>query len=239
DYDLTGKAGYRNAVVEGVDYILGRNGLNYSYVTGYGDVFSENQHSRWFSAQLNPALPHPPDGSIAGGPNSLENTWDPVIQRLYPDRDCAPQFCYVDDIESWSTNEITINWNSTLSWVASSLADVEDGANPAAPSCKVSYDPDNERHGRFTAEIDIRNTGRSTIRDWTLVFDFLGDQTVLRASHAEFSQDGSQVTLEGRGGQATIRSGKTVEIDLLVAAGDLANPSPELFRLNGQPCSKG
>ncbi len=81
--------------------------------------------------------------------------------------------------------------------------------------------------------------GRSTIRDWTLVFDFLGDQTVLRASHADFSQDGSQVTLEGRGGQATIRSGRTVEIDLLVAAGDLANPSPELFRLDGQPCSKG
>lgn len=238
-YDLTGKTGYRNAVIEGMDYILGRNGLNYSYVTGYGNVFSQNQHSRWYSAQLNPSLPHPPDGSIAGGPNSLEGTWDPVIQRLYPDRDCAPQFCYVDDIESWSTNEITVNWNSTLSWVASSLADVEDGASVPRSTCKVSYDPDHEKHGRFTAEIEILNTGWSPIHDWSLVFDFLGDQTVLRASHATFSQDGSQVTLEGRGGQSTIRPGHEVEIDLVVAAGDLANPSPELFRLNGQACSRG
>jgi hypothetical protein len=25
-----------------------------------------------------------------------------------------PQFCYIDDIHSWSTNELTINWNSSL-----------------------------------------------------------------------------------------------------------------------------
>jgi endoglucanase len=36
---------------------------------------------------------------------------------------CAAQFCYIDDIGSWSTNEITINWNAPLSWVASFLAD--------------------------------------------------------------------------------------------------------------------
>ena len=44
-------------------------------------------------------------------------------------RDCParPQFCYIDDINSWSTNEITINWNAPLSWVASFLADQDDG----------------------------------------------------------------------------------------------------------------
>jgi hypothetical protein len=116
---------------------------------------------------------------------------------------------------------------------------VGDGANPAATTCQVSYDPDKEKDGRFRVEIEIRNTGRSTIRDWTLVFDFLGDQRVLRSSHAEFSQDGSQVTLEGRGSNATIRSGREVEIYLLASGGELTNPSPGLFRLNGQPCSNG
>ena len=36
---------------------------------------------------------------------------------------CKPQLCYIDDIKSWSTNELTINWNSSLSWVASFAAD--------------------------------------------------------------------------------------------------------------------
>jgi hypothetical protein len=73
---------------------------------------------------MEPSLPTPPPGSVAGGPNSISATWDPVIGGLYsPDHMCAPQLCYVDDIQSWSTNEITVNWNSALSWVASFVAD--------------------------------------------------------------------------------------------------------------------
>ncbi len=118
-YDLSGHAKYRDAVLEGMDYVLGRNALNISYVTGYGDVFSQNQHSRMYSAQLDGRLPHPPVGTIAGGPNS--DIQDPVAQQLLAG--CLAQLCYIDDIESWSTNELAINWNAALGWVASFLAD--------------------------------------------------------------------------------------------------------------------
>jgi endoglucanase len=126
DLSSHGSSGrYRDGVLEGMDFLLGRNALNISYVTGYGDVFSQNQHSRMYAHQLNVELPHPPDGFIAGGPNS--GIQDPVAQSLLSDCPATPQFCYIDDIESWSTNEITINWNSTLSWVASFVADQDDG----------------------------------------------------------------------------------------------------------------
>jgi endoglucanase len=118
-YDITGDRRYRRAVVEGADFLLGRNALNLSFITGYGDVFSQNQHSRIFGAQLNAELPHPPIGSIAGGPNS--GLQDPVARQLLAG--CIGQFCYVDDINSYSTNEIAINWNAPLVWVASFLAD--------------------------------------------------------------------------------------------------------------------
>ncbi len=125
-YDLTGQARFANAVLESMDYLLGRNALNISYITGYGTKFSSHQHSRW--------LVPPPPGTIAGGPNSQSSTWDPVMNRLYPPgHDCAPQLCYVDDIEAWSVNELTINWNAPMSWVASFVADLGVSGVPTAP----------------------------------------------------------------------------------------------------------
>jgi endoglucanase len=112
-------------VLEGADYLFGRNALNHSYVTGYGTVSSQNQHTRLYAHELDPALPHPPPGAISGGPNS--GLQDPfALSKLHG---CAPQFCFIDDIQSFSTNEIAINWNAGLSWVASFIADLDNGAN--------------------------------------------------------------------------------------------------------------
>jgi endoglucanase len=118
-YDLTGKAAYRAGAIEGMDYVLGRNALNQSYVTGWGDKSSHNQHSRIYANQANSALPNPPAGSLAGGANS--GLQDPFAKQLL--NGCAPQFCYVDDIQSYSTNEVAVNWNSALAWASSFLDD--------------------------------------------------------------------------------------------------------------------
>ncbi|GAA4977537.1 glycoside hydrolase family 9 protein [Kineococcus glutinatus] len=126
-FDISGEDRYRDGVVRSMDYLLGRNALNISYVTGYGDVYAQNQHSRMYAHQLDPSLPNPPAGTVAGGPYSPTATsGDPVTAPLFPEG-CAAQFCYVDDIGSWSTNEITINWNSAMSWVASFVADQDGG----------------------------------------------------------------------------------------------------------------
>jgi endoglucanase len=118
-YSLTGAPKYRDAVLTGVDYVLGRNALNQSYVTGYGEVSSQNEHSRWYAHELDPSLPHPPAGTLAGGANS--SIQDPYAQSKLTG--CVAQFCYIDDIQSWSTNEEAINWNSALSWVSAFIAD--------------------------------------------------------------------------------------------------------------------
>jgi endoglucanase len=122
-FDLTGDLRYRDGALEGLDYIFGRNALNQSYVTGYGEHNSHNQHSRIYGHQLDPALPTPPAGSIAGGPNAALQ--DPTAAKLLAG--CRPQFCYIDDIQSYATNEVAINWNSALSWVTSFAADQRDG----------------------------------------------------------------------------------------------------------------
>ncbi|WP_265518073.1 glycoside hydrolase family 9 protein [Nitratireductor luteus] len=118
-YDYTGDTRFKNAAIEGADYLLGRNALGQSYITGYGTDYSTNQHSRWFARQLDPALPAPPDGALAGGPNAYLQ--DEAAKEARSG--CAPQECYLDDIQSWSTNEITINWNAALAQYAAFLAE--------------------------------------------------------------------------------------------------------------------
>ncbi|MFF9089964.1 glycoside hydrolase family 9 protein [Streptomyces sp. NPDC014991] len=118
-YDITGRAAYRDGAVQSMDYILGRNALNQSYVTGYGEVASHNEHSRWYAHELDPALPNPPKGTLAGGANS--SIQDPYAQGKL--QGCVGQFCYIDDIQSWSTNETAINWNAALAWMAAFVAD--------------------------------------------------------------------------------------------------------------------
>jgi endoglucanase len=45
------------------------------------------------------------------------------VLLTWRDRD----ICYIDDIQSWSTNELTINWNAPLAWIASFVADQDQG----------------------------------------------------------------------------------------------------------------
>jgi endoglucanase len=108
-YYESGDERYRNAALQGLDYLFGRNALGLSYVTGYGHRYVENQHSRWFAAQKDPSLPHPPPGTLSGGPNS--DCPDPASAHL---AGSPAQLCFVDDIESYGTNEMTINWNAAL-----------------------------------------------------------------------------------------------------------------------------
>jgi len=42
---------------------------------------------------------------------------------------CAPEKCFIDNIEAWSANEIAINWNAPLAWTAAFL-DEKGGAPP-------------------------------------------------------------------------------------------------------------
>ena len=112
-YDLTQKAVYRFAALEALDYILGRNALAQSYVVGYGPKSTRNVHSRLYAHELDFSAPRAPRGSLSGGPN--EDASDPPADDVL--QGCAPQKCYVDDVNSYSTNEVAINWNSALVWV--------------------------------------------------------------------------------------------------------------------------
>jgi endoglucanase len=111
---------FTNGAVAGMDYLLGRNALGKSYVSGYGARPLENPHHRFWAFQANPAYPKPPPGVASGGPNS--DMQDPYI-RAAGLKGCPQQKCYVDHIEAYSVNEVAINWNAALGWAAIWLED--------------------------------------------------------------------------------------------------------------------
>jgi endoglucanase len=117
-FDLTKDKKYLNGVVEAMDYLLGRNPLDQSFITGYGSRPLSNPHHRFWAHQANPAFPSAPPGVLSGGPNS--GLQDPYVKAAGL-AGCAPMKCFVDNIEAWSANEITINWNAPLAWVAAFL----------------------------------------------------------------------------------------------------------------------
>ncbi len=117
-YDFAGKDEYLESVVLGMDYLLGRNGMGQSYITGYGSNPLRHPHHRFWSHQVAPSFPSAPPGAVSGGPNS--SIQDPYAKAAGL-AGCKPQKCFVDHIEAWSVNEITINWNAPLAWVAAYL----------------------------------------------------------------------------------------------------------------------
>lgn len=236
-FDITNERPYRDAVIQGMDYILGRNALNQSYVTGYGENYSYRQHSRWFANSVNPAMPKPPVGSLSGGPNSQTATWDPVAADKLAGCESRPQWCYIDDIGSWATNEIAINWGSTLSWVAGFIADQDNGGSPpSVRTAKVDYSRVTVPGGNFVAVIAITNTSGRTIDGWQLRFAFTGGQQVVgvvNSAGASFTQQAATVTVTSQG---KIKKNQTVLVVLVgTNPGGLANPVPGLFTLNGSP----
>lgn len=121
-YELSGDEDYLDGVISGMDYILGRNPMDYSYVTGYGSHAVKYPHHRWWSNQADANFPEAPNGVLVGGPNSgMQDPW--VKGSGWKPGEIAPAKCYMDNIEAWSVNECTINWNTPLAWVTAYLAE--------------------------------------------------------------------------------------------------------------------
>jgi endoglucanase len=119
-HDFTGLRKYFDGVLDAMGYILGRNPLGQCYVSGYGSKPLLWPHHRFWAFQVDKRFPSAPPGCLSGGPNS--GFEDPYVQASGL-KGCAPQKCFVDNIEAFSVNEITINWNAPLAWVASFLDD--------------------------------------------------------------------------------------------------------------------
>ena len=114
-WEIDRKPAYRDAVVASLDYFLGRNPLDRSYVTGIGTRPMQHPHHRFWAAAANKRYPARPTGVMSGGPNSA------ATNEPGPMKGCAPQTCWIDDYRAFTVNEVAINWNAPLVWTTAFL----------------------------------------------------------------------------------------------------------------------
>lgn len=115
---ITGQRRYRDGAEDVMDYLLGRNPLDQSFISGFGTRPLQNPHHRFWARALDSRYPGPPPGVLSGGPNSTAMV-DDVARTMRGN--CAAMRCWRDANYAYSMNEVAINWNAPLVWVAAYL----------------------------------------------------------------------------------------------------------------------
>ena len=99
-YRVTGNQAYFNAAVDQLDYLLGRNHFNKSFITGVGSNSVRNVHRIAQAKKI--VIP----GLMVGGPNAQ-------AQDGIAPKDLG-LLSYLDDERSYATNEYAIDYNASV-----------------------------------------------------------------------------------------------------------------------------
>jgi endoglucanase len=179
-YEQTDNNSYFQIASMQLNYIMGTNAHNISFITGVGTNSVMHPHHRPSVAD---GVINPVPGLLAGGPDQYLD--DPVLQSHF-NSSTPPALCYIDDVGSYASNEIAINWNAPLVFVSGYFngqgsTSVEDQSfnilpdkfelnqnypNPFNPSTKIKYTIPSVVDAKFA----------STTMTQLKVFDVLGNE---------------------------------------------------------------
>nr|AGS52900.1 glycoside hydrolase family 9 [uncultured bacterium contig00016] len=156
-FELTGTVSYKNTAQAVLDYLLGRNPLDQSYVTGFGTRYAADPHDRVSESAYHRTVP----GMLVGGPAASGCTGSDNFTTALATR-------YQDLNSCYGYNEITINWNAPLVYLAAALSEYArfsislNKHTHNFPAAEYGY-------GAQTAEtITISNTGEEATGALTL-----------------------------------------------------------------------
>ncbi|MGI4822560.1 MAG: glycoside hydrolase family 9 protein [Janthinobacterium lividum] len=121
-YQLTGNKKYLQGALTNLDYLLGRNATGFCFVTGSGAKSPQHPHHRLSEGD---GVVAPVPGLLVGGPNPGKQDGCEYPSSL-------PALAYSDTACSYASNEIAINWNAPLVYLAGALEALQTKAGFAA-----------------------------------------------------------------------------------------------------------
>ncbi len=127
-YYLTGEKKYYVAATKVLDYLLGKNPLDMSFVTGYGTKSPMLPHHRPSTAD---GVKDPVPGMLVGGPQPGGEDIGTKDWECKDYRTGKPATSYTDDRCSYATNEVAINWNAPFAYLAGAIEAINAGHAPS------------------------------------------------------------------------------------------------------------
>lgn len=105
---------YLEGAIHSLDYLLGKNGTGYCFVTGFGVRSPMNPHYR---PSTTDGVIEPVPGFLVGGPNgrAVTSECSGAQYSKYPAK------AWVDLSCSYSTNEVAINWNAPIAFLTGGI----------------------------------------------------------------------------------------------------------------------
>lgn len=131
-YYLTGEQKYYDAARKVLDYLLGKNPLDMSFMTGFGTKSPKKPHHR---PSTSDGVSAPVPGMLVGGPQPGGEDIGSESWECKDYRTGVPATSYTDHNCSYASNEVAINWNAPLAYLAGAIEALNSGYAPsfAAP----------------------------------------------------------------------------------------------------------
>ncbi|HWV28744.1 MAG TPA: glycoside hydrolase family 9 protein [Dyadobacter sp.] len=111
-YRLSKDKKYLHAALGNLDYLLGRNATGYCFLTGFGSKRVMHPHQRISIAD---GVVEPVPGLLSGGPNPGQQDKCAGYPNKFADESFTDSDC------SYASNEIAINWNAPMVYLAAAL----------------------------------------------------------------------------------------------------------------------
>jgi endoglucanase len=128
-YYLTGEEKYYTAALKVLDYLLGKNPLDMSFMTGFGTKSPKMPHHR---PSTSDNVEDPIPGMLVGGPQpGGEDVGSAAEWKCADYRTGQAATAYTDQRCSYATNEVAINWNAPLAYLAGALEALNAGYAPS------------------------------------------------------------------------------------------------------------
>jgi len=191
---------YFNFGASQVDYILGDNPRNSSYMVGFGNNPPTRPHHRGSHASPNNNVYNPVEqthvlnGALVGGPESADDV-----------------DLHLDDRNNYISNEVATDYNAGLTGaLARMVAEyggiaptplpptetplptaTSDGTPQPVSACVVDYVVSNQWNNGFQADVTITNNAETAVSGWDLTWTHTTGQAVTSAWNATVSQTGN------------------------------------------------
>jgi endoglucanase len=127
-YYVTGEQKYYDAAKRVLDYLLGKNPLDMSFLTGFGTKSPMKPHHR---PSTSDKVKVPVPGMLVGGPQPNGEDIGSQSWECKDYRTGNAATSYTDNNCSYATNEVAINWNAPFAYLAGAIEALNAGYAPS------------------------------------------------------------------------------------------------------------